>query len=213
MVRDDSPEYFPLAPGQYRIYDVDSVQFNDVTMTSDTFRYQLMEVVDSTVTMVDGLSESTALYDLKIYKRSDDTQPWQHTHYAQAGISKTRAERSENNLRFIKLAFPVSINKSWHGNAFLSDSTESIYSPDWLYTYTAVDTTFSHQGALYNRCIVVTQYNNQNLIEKDTEREIYAHGIGLVYKNATHVERQNLADPNWIPEKGFIVTRSLREHN
>ena len=213
LVADDSPAYYPLAPGQYRIYDVDSIHFNDVTMTSDTFNFQIMEVVDSVATIVDGFEESTTLYELKIYKRANDTLAWQQTHYAQAGMSKSRAERSEGNLRFIKLAFPVSLNKSWLGNAFISDSTETMYASDWVYTYTTVDTTFSHNNALYNRCIVVTQYDSQNLIEKDIEREIYAHGIGLVYKNSTHVERQDLLNPDWIPEKGFIVTRRLREHN
>ncbi|HZG00757.1 MAG TPA: hypothetical protein VEY71_07130, partial [Chitinophagales bacterium] len=148
LVVDDSLAYYPLAPGQYRIYDVDSVQFNDVTMTSDTFNYQIMEVVDSAATVMDGLDEPTYLYGLKIYKRAGDTLPWTQTHYAQAGKSKTRAERSEGNLRFIKLVFPVALNKSWNGNTFISDSTETIYTQDWLYTYTTVDTTFSYANAL-----------------------------------------------------------------
>lgn len=212
-VVDDSPNYFPLEVGKYRVYDVDSIHFNDVTMTSDTTRFQIKEEITTQLNAESSLNNETSWFELNIYRRSDSTQAWQQTHFATEGVSKLRAERVENNLHFINLVFPIALDKTWNGNAFISDSTETMYNPDWEYTYANIDTTVTHDGNVYSRCVVVTQYNSQNLIEKDIEREIYSYGIGLVYKESTHVERQDIANPVWTPEKGTIVTRRLREHN
>lgn len=212
-VADDGANYFPLEVGKYRVYDVDSIHFNDVTMTSDTTRFQIKEEITAQLQNESSFDANTRWYELNVYRRADTGQSWQQTHYATEGVSPVRAERVENNLHFINLVFPVALGKSWSGNAFISDSTETIYSPDWQYAYANVDTNITFDGNVYTKCIVVTQFNNQNLIEKDIEREIYAYGIGLVYKESTHVERQDIANPVWTPEKGTIVTRRLREHN
>jgi hypothetical protein len=208
---DSGPQYYPLATGQYHIYDVDSVHFNDVTLTSDTTTYQVMEVVDS-VTLIESGTDPLTWYELKIYRRNNDTLPWQQTHFAEAGISSERAERSEGNLHFINLVFPVMQNKTWAGNAHMSDSTGSIYSTNWQYRYTNTDTVVQYLNT-YDSCIVVSQYDNQNLIEKDIEWEVYSFGVGLVYKESVHVQRQDIANPIWTPEKGYIKTMRLREHN
>lgn len=209
----DYKVYYPLVTGQYRIYDVDSIQFYDVTLTSDTFHFQIKEEVDSVVMYEDGFTSKT-WYEVKVYRRTDSSQVWQQTGYAMQGISNDMADRIQNNLHIIKMSFPVALGRTWKGNAFLTDSINStIYNPDLDYSYTTLDTTINYQNNVYDSCAVVTSFDSQNLITKDIEREIYSYGIGLVYKNSTHVERQTIVVDSWIPEKGAVVTYRLLEHN
>jgi len=206
--------YFPVSPGQYRIYDVDSIRFYDVTLTSDTFHFQVKEEVSealSTEQLSSG--ESKTWYEVKIYRRADTSEAWEQTGYTMESVSSLSGERIKDNLHFINLSFPVVLNKTWKGNAYLTDSVGSIYDPAWDYKYSAVDTTFDFQTLSYDSCALVTQYDSENAITKDIEREAYSRGIGLVYKYAAHVERQNVDPLTWIPEKGTIMTYRLLDHN
>jgi len=193
-------EYFPLKVGSYIIYDVDSINFYDITLTSDTFRYQLKELVDSMYIDDTG----TPAYILYRYKRANENSAWKISRVWSAKVNDFRAEKQEENLRFIKLVFPIFKGKSWPGNALLEDST-TIYSKSWQYTYTNVDTTFNFNGTQLDSSLIVSQYDDENLVEKNIEREAYAKNIGLIFKTSWHVSRQNIT-PNWKPEKGKIVT-------
>lgn len=202
-------EYFPLQTGKYIIYSVDSIYFYDVTMTSDTFHYQLMEMVDSTITDAFG----NVTYVIKRYVRPDDASDWTLKRVWSAMLYSDRAEKQEENLRFIKLHFPVILNKSWRGNAYIPVDSVHIYKPDWVYTYKTMDTTLNLNQQVLDSCIVVQQLNDQNQIEKHIEREIYQKGTGLVYKESIHVGRQTIDPLNWKPEKGRIVIYKFLERN
>jgi hypothetical protein len=202
-------EYFPLQTGKYIIYSVDSIYFYDVTMTSDTFHYQLMEMVDSTITDAFG----NVTYVIKRYVRPDDASDWTLKRIWSAMLYSDRAEKQEENLRFIKLHFPVILNKSWRGNAYIPVDSVHIYKPDWVYTYKTLDTTLNLNQQVLDSCIVVQQLNDQNQIEKHIEREIYQKGTGLVYKESIHVGRQTIDPLNWKPEKGRIVIYKFLERN
>jgi hypothetical protein len=202
-------EYFPLQTGKYIIYSVDSIYFYDVTMTSDTFHYQLMEMVDSTITDAFG----NVTYVIKRYVRPDDASDWTLKRIWSAMLYSDRAEKQEENLRFIKLHFPVILNKSWRGNAYIPVDSVHIYKPDWVYTYKTMDTTLNLNQQVLDSCIVVQQLNDQNQIEKHIEREMYQKGTGLVYKESIHVGRQTIDPLNWKPEKGRIVIYKFLERN
>ena len=212
-VTEDYSAYFPVKLGQYRIYDVDSIHYYDVTLTSDTFHYQIKEEVSEWISQETTGASTKSWYEMKIYRRTHDTLDWEHVGFAMQSVSATTAERKKDNLHFVKMNFPIALDKTWKGNAFISDSVSSPFSSDWDYTYTTIDTAFTHQGDVFSPVVVVTQFDSQNAITKDIEQEAYASGIGLVYKNATHVERQTVDLMTWIPEKGFIVTQRLREYN
>ncbi len=202
-------EYFPLKTGNYIIYTVDSIQFYDITLTSDTFQYQLMELVDSTITDNFG----NVSYVLKRFVRTDDSQPWTLKRTWLANLYNDRAEKQEENLRFIKLNFPVILNKSWRGNVYIVSDSVHNYKPDWNYTYKTMDTTLNLNGNNLDSCIVVQQYNDQNQIERHIEREMYQKGTGLVYKEFIFVSRQTIDPLSWKPEKGRIVLYRFLEKN
>lgn len=202
--------YFPVQIGDSRIYNVDSIHYYDVTMTSDTFQYQLKEEITQLLFTESLTNGDKKWYEVTRYKRATVNDTWNLVGYAMASVSEQTAEWRINNLHFIKLSFPVVKDKTWKGNAFLSEQT-GVYSPDWDYAYTTVDTVVNIGSNVFDSCVVVNQLNNQNFIERHVEKEVYSRNKGLLHKLSMHVERQTLDPNNWIPEKGFIRNQYLAE--
>lgn len=208
VVNNDST-YFPLRLGKYIIYNVDSIYFYDVTNTSDTFKFQIKEEIDSAYIDDTG---NEAFY-LKRYRRNNTGENWTLIENWSTNVNKERAEKVEENLRFIKMVFPIANNKTWKGNKYLNENNGSIYEPGWDYQYRNIDTTFNFSGVLHDSCVFITQYYDENAIIKDIEREAYSKNTGLIYKESIHVERQDIVFGSWIPEKGTIVILRAIEYN
>lgn len=200
-------DYFPLRTGQYAVYDVDSVTFDDVTMTSDTVRFQLKEFLDTS--FIDN-SGNTA-YRINRMRRKDDADTWTTMDIWSASLSGNTAEKVEENLRFIKLLFPVEEGKSWNGNAYISTTGSLSYLAGWDYVYADVNTIKHVNGTAYDSTVTVTAQNIENLVQKDLEQEIYAVHFGLIYKISQHVSKQNVVNSWAHPEKGYIITMRIRE--
>ncbi len=105
--------YFPLITGKYIIYDVDSFgywAFHDTVLHA---HYQIKEEVDS------PFIDNTGNQAFKIIRsrREDESSPWLVTDIWSANLTDHTAEKVEENLRFIKLDFPVILNREWFGNS------------------------------------------------------------------------------------------------
>jgi len=90
----------------------------------------------------------------------------------------------EENQRFVRLIFPVNEGKSWNGNAYNT-------SEPWNYNYTNVDEPYSLDLLSFSKTLTVNQRNNINLVDQEIAYEVYAYGVGMVYKQLTDLEYQN----------------------
>lgn len=100
--------YFPLTTGKYIIYDVDSIVFSDFFDTTDTAHYQLMELVDSS--FLDASNQEA--FRIIRSRRSTPVDDWVVTDIWSANLTENTAEKVEENLRFVKLNFPVLLDKN-----------------------------------------------------------------------------------------------------
>ncbi len=200
-------DYFPLRVGQYAIYDVDSITFNDVTMTSDTVRYQLKELLDTS--FIDNSGDTA--YRINRMRRNSDADVWETADMWSAALTGNTAEKIEENLRFIKLLFPAEDGKSWNGNAHINTEGTLSYLANWNYVYSDVNTIKYINGSAYDSTVTVTAQDIENLVQKDLEQEIYAARFGLIYKISQHVSKQNVAGSWAHPEKGYIIRMKIRE--
>ena len=87
----------------------------------------------------------------------------------------SNAELIEENERIIKLKFPVNSYTNWNANVFNSSSSlecfyEQIHSPKII------------NGLFFDSTATVNQGSDRNLIRFYKKQEVYAKGIGLVYK-------------------------------
>jgi hypothetical protein len=205
--------YYPLFRGKMMIYDADSIVYPYRFLT-DTSHYEVhfqwMEVYDSV--FIDNAGDSA--YHIFRYTRSDSTQPWiwQNEYYTY--VTKTTAERWENNFRFIKLTFPPQLFNTWQGNYFNNtDSPEVNYFNGWEYQYTSVDQPATVNSTTYDSTSTVLQLADSTLLNKDYWEEVYAKHVGLIYKKEEQLTTQDFNLPIFIPQQGFILKLTLLSHN
>ena len=196
--------YYPLQTGKYIIYDVDSITMSNFFDTTDTAHYQVMEEVDVPYTEASG---DTA-YRIIRSRREDPGQAWTITDIWSANLTEHTAEKVEENLRFIKLDFPVLLNKSWNGNSYIETDSPVAYLSDWEYRYTEVDVPLAIGVLSFDSVVTVTQYDDENAIQKMLYVERYAKHVGMVYKEEQNYETQ----PGQYPD-GYILRMSIAEYN
>jgi hypothetical protein len=162
--------YFPIDTGHWVIYDYDSIVLS--AFGNDTFHFQVQEYIRST--FLDNSGNTTER--IERYVKVSDTSDWRIVNVWTANLNSNDAEKVEDNVRFIKLAFPVQLNASWNGNAL-----NSIY-PPWSYTYTAIDQPMTIGSLSFDSTLTVLQIDNSNLVLEQYSVEQYAKGVGMIYK-------------------------------
>ena len=182
--------YFPIKVGSYIVYNVDSFHYYNTPTIIDTFKFQLKEKIQSTY--LDNQNRTTLR--LERYIRNYDpiipysALPWIFRDVWAANRTTTTAEKVEENVRYIKLAFAVREGQSWNGNA--QNTNEGL-----TYTYQFFDQPRTIGGTAFDSVLQVNQENDENLILKKLYIERYARKIGMVFKQVIDVHSQ--PDPGW----------------
>jgi hypothetical protein len=165
-------DFYPLTIGNYREYKVQYINYS-ILDTPDTMQYFLKEQVVDTFTNQAG----EISFVLNRHKRAHDTLSWDLDSVWYVTKSPTNLVVVENNVPFVKLAFPVSDKKQWDGNAFNVLSEE-------LYTYENTFKPITIDENSYNSLKVVHNDNADTIVATDIRNEIYAENIGLIYKES-----------------------------
>ena len=190
-------KYAGLELGKYVIYDVDSFYYDDFTNTIDTFYFKIREEVAEKYTDLEG----EEAYKIHRYKKEHDTLSWYLKDVWNAKLTQTNFQKSEENVRFVKLIFPVRENSTWNGNSMNNFSSEE-------YSYASVDVSETIGGNSLSLVLTVDQLEELNLIQQRLFKEKYAANVGLVYKKSMDLVRNNLSAP-W---RGFDVTYTLNTY-
>ncbi|MCX7727872.1 MAG: hypothetical protein N2203_00210 [Bacteroidia bacterium] len=195
-------DYFPVKTGNYIIYNVDSTVYDEMTHIPKTYKYQLKEIITQSFQNDEG----TTAYRLERYIRWYDSTkpydqiPWQIKNVWTIIPYNNSIEKVEENIRYVKLIFPVKQNQQWDGNAKNTLGKK-------IYSYEYIDQSETINNHSFEKVLKVKQYQFRSLIQYQNETEKYARHIGLVYKEITHLESQTIL-PN-VPvenraEKGYI---------
>jgi len=192
-------DYFPAEVTRWMHYDVDSTVWDDFTGSVYQYSSQILEITESTFFTSDGEMQ----YRLERYYRKDDTSQWVIKDVWQFSKTPFSVQRSEENVRFTKLSFPIKANNTWDGNALN-------YLPSETYSYQDI-----HQSALvgqqtYDSTVTVLHKNNINLIEEDIRYEVYAKHVGMI-KKFTKTVRKKIEQPGVI-SGGVLVEYRLRSY-
>ncbi len=199
-------EYAPIDSGHYVIYDVDSITYSSVR---DTARYQLMEIIGDTVYDNEGY----LCYELNLFRRVNPGAPWQEDRKWRVKRSVQNFQKTEDDVKFIKLVFPPVANQDWNGNIYVPVSTLFEVFEDWDYKYTEVNSLYSINGFSFDSTLTVLEVDNENLIEKTLRKEVYAKHVGMIYQE-WEVLTKNVTD-NWEtgPKSGFRIRMKVAEYN
>ncbi|MEZ5015304.1 MAG: hypothetical protein R2794_13535 [Chitinophagales bacterium] len=193
-------EFYPLEVGRYIIWDVDSINYHEA-IPNDTSHTQVKEI------LVDTFYDNLGLLNYRIerYTRPDDTSDFMLQNVWSVCQKGNNIEKTENNLRFIKLVAPVMDGVQWDGNAYLGGLFDLPYNEEcnrlnylegWDYVYANLDASMEINGMPFDRTVTVNESGADNLIEYDNATEIYAAGVGLIQKEFYHYYTQDLSCPD-----------------
>jgi hypothetical protein len=210
-------EYYPLEVGKYITYRLDSTVYINLNTVKVTRSYIVQDIVDSK--FKDNMGND--VYRIRRMMRDlVDTTVWNDNATFLVTPTARTTEFTENNLRFIKLINPVKEFASWQGNNFI-DSRDDFLSffEGWEYFYENVGQPFTIGGKSYDETVTVNQIddvdgdpnNFSQRFEITRSSEVYAKGIGLVYKDFFHELWQPILkayEPN-----SYGVRLTLLNHN
>lgn len=175
-------DYFPQNIGHWIEYQVDSMRVSLVTPPSsfDTvvYSYPLREVLVENFT--DG--EGRACQRLVRYLR-DENDTWVAKDVWWQTRDAVRAERSEENLRRVKLVFPPREGTEWNTNA---TNTEAAFG----LTYEEVEVPFSVNNLNFESTVSVVGTFENNLINSRYYEERYARGVGMIVHVMDSIDTQ-----------------------
>ncbi len=208
-------DYFPSYTGHWIEYAVDSIIYNDFNETTDTFR---MEFQDRWVDSFQD-AENRPNWTVERYVRQDSTYPW--TELMTYAIVQTdfRTELVEQNLRYIKMVYPVKYNTRWYGNLYIPTDFNPDYQwyKDWDYRFDSIGFLYQNNYLNFPQTLWVNQVDRTEGNPADTNafsartygRERYARGVGLVYKELTRWVYQPAVN-NY--RKGFTLILHAKKH-
>lgn len=188
--------YYPTVVGSYITYQCDSIVYDDFNNTIDTFRFQIKEVYESEFTDNAG----RRAIRIERFKKTDTTS-WFLKDVWFTAADSDQAEKIEEDVRFIKLVFPVKAGKIWNSNA-LNSQGES------LTEYINVHQPYSTTSLNFDSTLTTINTEPANLVEEFRNTEVYATGIGLVYKNLVDVK---YLVPTPVIKSGVVFTMNAIE--
>ncbi|CAN5648109.1 hypothetical protein BH11BAC1_BH11BAC1_18530 [soil metagenome] len=185
-----SLNYFPTEKGKYVIYDVDSiVHSTDDNENDDSvyfYHYQVKEIIDTPFTDGEGKERQVVVR----YYRTDSTQEWSFNIVWSQSLTNTSAYRWEDNIPYHKLGFPISGEIEWNGNDKNTLEEE-------MYHYKNIHASKTYNNIAFDSTLTVIQRDDNNFVEKIYGAEVYASGIGMIYK-----ERDDLRKTSGIIVSG-----------
>jgi hypothetical protein len=191
-------------------------------------------VQDSSITylrevVADTLRDNLGNVQWKIeqYERRSENENWQIARIWTAERTETQAVRTEENLRFLRLIFPMNRRSEWAGNLWIGDEKTITVAGqtlrpyvNWNYEVDSIDIPRTIGLFNFEQVLVVTEVDETNIIEKRFSRSVYAKNVGLVsreqwiadtqYCNQTPVPADCATKP-WEEkaERGYYVRQTI----
>jgi hypothetical protein len=189
-------QYFPDKVGSYILYNCDSIVYDDFNGTIDTFRFQIKEYYESEFT------DNSGRKAIRIErKKRDDTTSWFIKDVWYLAKTAKQVEKVEEDVRYIKLNFPVKSGKVWNVNALNSLGEQEV-------EYQEVHKPFSTGVLNFDSTLTVVNTDPVNLISEKRNTEVFAINVGMVYKRYVDVD---YVIPTPEIKKGVVFTMSAIE--
>lgn len=196
-------EYFPLVSGNTLIYKITEINIDKPSEIFDTTIYYLKEIID--IPLLDN--ENDTAYRIERYTRFSSDDNWIIHSVWSAKITENTAEKVEENYRYVKIRFPVRTGYTWNGNIYNECESQE-------YRVSSVNSYYQIGDFVFDSCLTVVHDSSSSLIHKDLDYEVYAYRIGLVYKEMTYLNSQEVIFDVPIEERvttGTIYKQELVE--
>lgn len=190
-------EYFPLSSGNWIIYDVDSTVYDDFLGQVFNFKYQVKEVQAGTFISDSGQEKMR----IERFFRADSLQSWKINNVWTQYLKENKALRTEENITYVKLSFPLELNRSWNGNTYNTR-------PSQTYRITDIHHARPFGTHTFDSTLRVLHIDFQTLISKELQYEIYGKGIGMLERHYTDL----ISEIDGTIISGVKYTFTIREY-
>jgi hypothetical protein len=167
--------YFPTEKGKYVIYDVDSIYHADNDNDTDDsvyfWHFQIKEIIDSSYEDIQGRNVQVLLR----YRRDSIHIDWALQNVWTQTLSSSTAYRTEDNVPYHKMSFPIDSKITWNGND-MNTLEEEEYSYEYFHEPDNIN------ALSFDSTLSVLQRDDDNFIQKIYAKEMYANHIGMIYK-------------------------------
>ena len=178
----DGGNFFYPKIGQSIVYDVEDTEY-ELTGKFTLKTYQLKEVNVSTFKDLAGKE----VLRIERYRREKRVDKWIIDSIFTAKKEVDKALKTENNVTYIKMFFPIKEGLKWNGNAYNSFGNDS-------YEMKKVNQLFQTNGRKFDNSVTIIQQNDSTLVDLKRRMEVYAEGIGLIYREEIKVSYCNSKD-------------------
>ena len=175
--------YYPLQTNQEKEFLVTNIVHN--SFGKDTSTYFLKEIItDYNINF-----EGDTVYKVERYWKADSSLSYEIKDVWTSKKNLGAIYLNEENITYNKLIFPLSFNIYWNGNAFNNLGYQE-------YSIESLNIPFQLNNLIFDSTLTIIQNYKSNLLEFENAKEIYATGIGLIYKEDVQVEISsvNLSD-------------------
>ena len=178
----DGGKFFYPNIGQSVVYDVEYTQY-ELTGKIVVKTYQLKEANVLAFNDLDGKEA----FKIERYRKEIDSQKWMIDSIFVAKKTIDKALKTENNVTYVKIVFPIKEGLKWNGNAYNSLGND-------VYELKKVNQPFQTNGQKFENTFSVIQQNDSTLVDLKRRVEVYAVGIGMVYQEKTNVSYCNVGN-------------------
>lgn len=199
--------YYPAVIGKYVVYDVDSIVYDEFTFDSTHYKYQVKEKVEAEFTDPAGKQAFKLHRYIKKFNAavSYTAMPWTIKDVWQFNHTGKTLEVVEENIRFVKLIFPVKESSTWNGNA-----TNTLGEMEYKYLF--VDQPETINGHNFEKVALIEHKNFPTLISREYFAEKYAKNVGLVYREIIDLKMPGVVSltvqPINIAQKSGVIYTS-----
>lgn len=203
----DSSAYFPLEVGTQWIYSVEESTTLRNLCADDgvtTSNYELKVMITQSYTNAEG----GTTYVFERSTRTLLTDPWIPVATWTAQRRGTKLVANESNVLYVKLLFPPEEGITWNGNEFntqiqLNNSNVDSYQMINVHQPYALSANVSYPKSV----TVIQNREESNILYRDSRKEIYALGVGLVYKESFLLAYFSQSDPKEINFECYLQKR------
>ena len=182
-------DYFPIELNSSKEYFVTSISHS--SFGTDSSSYFLKETISEL--FIDDQGDSA--YKLERFWKMDSLENFIIKDIWVIKKTTSSAELVEENERFIKMIFPLTKYSYWNGNSYNGRSIQE-------YSIENLHSNYFINGFNFDSSVTVIQNYISNQIEYESEKEVYAKGLGLIYKENTilNINNGNILDINYGSE-------------
>ena len=164
-------DYFQFEEGAFIEYDVTYIFHDEALLKHDTVLYQIRTQIGDTV--IDNAGRIARKFNR--YIRETNADSWVLKDVWTAIVVDSRAELVEENQRKVKLVFAPTEDKTWDINQFNMDGEITA-------SYDSIDAVRTVQNLTFDKTLIVREKKYTTLIDKREKYEVYARGVGMIYK-------------------------------